>query len=158
MDNFCDEQKNMECNIREIKIRNFHWVPCKVPVVATHVYCCRHLHSSSLSLRDLALSLSRHAHLSLCLELNSNSANVSIWARNFSCTFWCIVLQIVSAWSLIKYLKIIKDINKHADGITNSTIHKAAVQPAAIQNEVWRAFCTAVPHRHFSVLQGTAGN
>ena len=24
MDNFCDEQKNMECNIREIKIRNFH--------------------------------------------------------------------------------------------------------------------------------------
>ena len=24
MYNFCDEQKNMECNIREIKIRNFH--------------------------------------------------------------------------------------------------------------------------------------
>ena len=24
LDNFCDEQKNMECNIREIKIRNFH--------------------------------------------------------------------------------------------------------------------------------------
>ena len=24
MDNFCDEQKNMECNIREIKIRNFY--------------------------------------------------------------------------------------------------------------------------------------
>ena len=40
----------------------------------------------------------------------------------------------------------------------NSAIHKAAVQPATIQNGVWRTFCMAVPHRHFSVLQGTAGN
>ena len=40
----------------------------------------------------------------------------------------------------------------------NSAIHKAAGWPAAVQNGVWRSFCTAVPHWHFSVLQGTAGN
>ena len=40
----------------------------------------------------------------------------------------------------------------------NSAIHKAAGRPAAVQNGVWRSFCMAVPHRHFSVLQGTAGN
>ena len=38
-----------------------------------------------------------------------------------------------------------------------SAIHKAAGRPAAVQNGVWRSFCMAVPHRHFSVLQGTAG-
>ena len=38
----------------------------------------------------------------------------------------------------------------------NSAIHKAAGLPAAVQNDLWRPFCTAVPHRHFSVLQGTA--
>ena len=24
MDNFCNDQQNIECNIKEIKIRNFH--------------------------------------------------------------------------------------------------------------------------------------
>ena len=39
-----------------------------------------------------------------------------------------------------------------------SAIHKAAGLPAAVQNGLWRRFCMVVPHRHFSVLQGTAGN
>ena len=30
--------------------------------------------------------------------------------------------------------------------LANSPIHKAAGQPAAIQNGVWRLFCMAVPH------------
>ena len=42
--------------------------------------------------------------------------------------------------------------------LMNSTIHKAAGLPAAVQNDLWRPFCTAVPHRHFSVLQGMASN
>ena len=38
-----------------------------------------------------------------------------------------------------------------------SPMHKAAGLPAAVQNDLWTWFCMAVPHRHFSVLQGTAG-
>ena len=39
-----------------------------------------------------------------------------------------------------------------------SAIHKAARSPAAVQNLLWRPCCKVAPHRHFSVLQGTAGN
>ena len=49
-------------------------------------------------------------------------------------------------------------INSKSIRVLNSAIHKAAGRPAAIQNGVWRSFCMAVPHRHFSVLQGMAGN
>ena len=41
---------------------------------------------------------------------------------------------------------------------TYSAIHKAAGWPATVQNEVWRSFCMAVPHWHFSILQGMASN
>ena len=34
--------------------------------------------------------------------------------------------------------------------VVNSAIHKAAGRPAAVQNDLWRPFCTAVPHRDFS--------
>ena len=40
----------------------------------------------------------------------------------------------------------------------NSAIHKAAGLPAAVQNDLWRSFCTAVPHGDFPILQGTASN
>ena len=30
--------------------------------------------------------------------------------------------------------------------------------PDCLQNDLWTSFCMAVPHRHFSILQGTAGN
>ena len=43
-------------------------------------------------------------------------------------------------------------------GGANSAIHKASGLPVAVQNDLWTSFCTAVPHRHFSVLQGMAGN
>ena len=42
--------------------------------------------------------------------------------------------------------------------LNNSTIHKAAGLPATVQNDLWTLLCTAIPHRHFSILQGTAGN
>ena len=38
--------------------------------------------------------------------------------------------------------------------MTNSPIHKAAGRPAAVQNGVWRAFCTAVS---FDILGITPG-
>ena len=47
-----------------------------------------------------------------------------------------------------------------ADGKLAALQHysQATRWPAIIQNDLWRSFCTVVPHRHFSVLQGTAGN
>ena len=69
MDNFCDEQKNMECNIREIKIRKFPLSPMLSP---SGCHSCVWLQASPLvftnvaaGTEELALSLSRHAHLSL---------------------------------------------------------------------------------------------
>ena len=40
--------------------------------------------------------------------------------------------------------------------IINSAIHKAAVQPAAVQNGVWRAFCTAVSFDIYSAIHKAA--
>ena len=39
-------------------------------------------------------------------------------------------------------------------GIINSAIHKAAVRPAAVQNGVWRAFCTAVSFDILGIIPG----
>ena len=50
----------------------------------------------------------------------------------------------------IRYVTIIDNNNNQP----NSAIHKAAVQPAAVQNRVWRVFCTAASFDILGIISG----
>ena len=123
MDNFCDEQKNMECNIREIKIRNFHWVPCKVPAVTTHVYSCRHLHSSSLSLRDLALSLSRAPR----------TPHLSLWCWLYRYDNITVVTTVYQKHPVVQVIKILTTFSHETVNLANIVVWTKCTRAGSIR-------------------------